>query len=70
LSAARRPDQGPQPNPCSTAAPGSHDRRDGAKPEEESLMSKGMDAKKTEMKKPAKSLKEKRAAKQEKRKQS
>jgi hypothetical protein len=33
-------------------------------------MSKGMDAKKTEMKKPAKSLKEKRAAKQEKRKQS
>ncbi len=33
-------------------------------------MSKGMDAKKNEMKKPAKSLKEKRAAKQEKRKQS
>ena len=31
-------------------------------------MSKGLDAKKTDMKKPAKSLKEKRAAKQEKKK--
>ena len=32
-------------------------------------MSKGLDAKKGDMKKPAKSLKEKRAAKQEKKKQ-
>ncbi len=39
-------------------------------PQEESLMSKGLDAQKNEMKKPAKSLKEQRAAKQEKRKHS
>jgi len=70
LARSAAPDPGPQPNLCSTAASGATTRRNGAKPEEESLMSKGMDAKKNEMKKPAKSLKEKRAAKQEKRKQS
>jgi len=37
-------------------------------PYRESSMSKGMDSKKSEKKKPAKTLKEKRAAKQEKKK--
>jgi len=43
-------------------------RRDHPTTNKENPMSKGMDAKKNEKKKPAKTLKEKRAAKQEKKK--
>lgn len=46
----------------------SHHRTPPPNPTTESIMSKGLDSKKGEKKKPAKTMKEKKAAKQEKKK--
>jgi hypothetical protein len=53
---------------CSPRPPGRRAIRTGvpARPHQENVMSKGMDQKKNEKKKPEKTLKEKRAAKKEK----